>query len=429
MNSESQNQNASASGAGGGMCPAFPVWAASADLVRDGWQPDTVDKSATGCGCKFPQGALAHPEGFPLGAVLRSRAVPAGELLMEAQGKLALAVVKAQVRALAARMMAKGKAIGSGTIEDAQGAALLAVVQWRAGQAVDGADGGLALVAWRAACASVKRDELGESVELSSLTAEGLFGSCLPLPALLGDASRADKAARLRFERARARRPALLSRRIEFLQASTSSAKRRQSFEDIGKAAGLLLQGASLDQAARGAGYKAGGNACEADRLLQSVRRAFGVLLRFKRDVDGDPARRSWRGLPSAFTQCMHDLPAPSLPGSLRFHPAPPPPAGRTVRLVRGAVARHGKGARAALRGKVLHLSGVRRLHGASAVKANIQAKARRQAPRQAKARARAGVRARQAMRDAKALGVWLERKRDGFGAWVLAYHAHLAGE
>src|SRR5207244_1172341 len=124
------------------------------------------------------------------------------------------------------------------------GAGAAAVVQWRNGAELDGADRGAAGVSWRAVVQSVAFDWFGESIEdwreSSGGGADGfdlLTGSAMPLPALVGDGSRAERASRLLFERARAKRPSLLARRIESLKLRRGRGKRGELIDKVHRAA------------------------------------------------------------------------------------------------------------------------------------------------------------------------------------------------
>src|SRR5258707_1120246 len=74
-----------------------------------------------------------------------------------------------------------------------------------------------------------------------------LTGSALPLPALVGDGSRSERATRLLFERTRAKRPALLARRVESIKAQGGRGKRGELIDKVHRAAVLLLHGEQID--------------------------------------------------------------------------------------------------------------------------------------------------------------------------------------
>jgi hypothetical protein len=174
------------------------------------------------------------------------------------------------------------------SIRDAIGAGAAALTAWRAGEGhlpcpgeADGAwqrDGAgvkpllaAARVAWRAVVESISADTCGESVPLSSLSADWL--AAIPMPS----ESRAERLARLQVERMAARRSGLLVRRIAALKASGKGL--RGLADKIGQAAALLLAGETLDAAAA-AGFRAsakrgggGGGTSAGDRLCQALRR------------------------------------------------------------------------------------------------------------------------------------------------------------
>jgi hypothetical protein len=225
-------------------------------------------------------------ESLPVTSAVFGRVQSGGALLLEVQGQADLALAERQAASLGERMKRKGLCSDT-TIEEGVSAGLLALTQWRNGQAVDGSEGGANLVCWRAVQASMSQDTFGDTIELSEFTGEGLAASMLPLPQLSGDDSRMDKATRLLFERARAKRPGLLARRVAMIKAQGGRGKRAESVERVGRAALLLLQGKSIDDAASGAGFKSagkarpGGGAVRAgDRLAQAVRR-LGFQFRF----------------------------------------------------------------------------------------------------------------------------------------------------
>jgi hypothetical protein len=123
-------------------------------------------------------------------------------------------------------------------------------------------------------------------------TWDSLTGSALPLPSLTGDASRQDKASRLLFERARAKRPALLAKRFAVIQANRLGARGRASdaVDRVHRASLLLLQGESLERAALAVGYHDTGTGRHAikagDSLTKAVRR-LGFRVAFnQRDID-----------------------------------------------------------------------------------------------------------------------------------------------
>ncbi len=190
-------------------------------------------------------------------------------------------------RAMAARLkrsMARdGRVMSNATEQDAIGAGAAAVVRWRNGHSCEGAEYGARGVCWRAVVASVSEDSLGESIEDWRGDDDGadcwdsLTGSALPLPSLVGDGSRAECRARLLFERARAKRPALLARRIESLKARGGRGKRGELLDKLHRAAVLLLHGEGIDAAATAAGFKSSGAGRQAvragDMLMRAARR------------------------------------------------------------------------------------------------------------------------------------------------------------
>jgi hypothetical protein len=323
---------------------------------------------------------------------MRLRAIPAGPLLTECQGQLDLAEARGQAARLAASMARDGREMSDTSEAEAVGAGCLAVVAWRNGQDVAGVEIGARGVCWRAIVQSVARDSFGESIELwrendgegGADCFDSLTGSALPLPRLLGDASRAERAARLLFERARAKRPGLLARRIEAIKAKGGRGRRAASVDRVHRAAVLLLHGESIDKAASAAGFKASGQPGRqfkpaGDQFAQAVRR---LGFRFRLNLrQGDPKERKPGGgvfvpMSSATAQ------------ALSFHPS------ALVPLDNG-------------RGGKQRVAKIRRLQRARARAAKLQAA---RAAWTARAAKRAGKRrdlARAARRGDKAAGLW----------------------
>jgi hypothetical protein len=101
---------------------------------------------------------------------------------------------------------------------------------------------------------------------------------------LVGDGSRDERAARLLFERARAKRPALLARRVEILKAQGGRGKRADLIDKVHRAAVLLLHGESVDTAAASAGFRASGagrHTMRAGDMLARAARRLGFRVQF----------------------------------------------------------------------------------------------------------------------------------------------------
>src|ERR1019366_1728324 len=134
------------------------------------------------------------------------------------------------------------------------------------------------LVCWQAIQRSMSADTYDDTVPVQDFSLEQLAALVLPLPQLLGDDSRQDKAARLMFERARARRPALLAGRIAELKARGGRGKRQDTIDRIGHACLLMLQGETIRNAAVLVGFTghqggARGATRPEDALASAVRR------------------------------------------------------------------------------------------------------------------------------------------------------------
>ena len=243
-------------------------------------------------------------DSVPITAAITGRLQPGGSLLLEVQGQSDLAMAERQAAKLAGTMdKAKGASqrTSYATVCEGVSAGIAALTAWHNGQAVEGGEGQTGLVCWRAVESSMSADTLGDTVTLSEFTPDSLAASMLPLPQLLGDDSREDKASRLLFERARSKRPALLSKRIAAIQAMGGRGKRKELVERVGRACRLILQGEPLDKAAELAGFKAGenkggkgGKNRAGDQLARAVRRlGFKFLFTLREHERREAVRRA----------------------------------------------------------------------------------------------------------------------------------------
>jgi hypothetical protein len=266
--------------------PSVHVWADVAPL------PEFKIELGTGAGAGG--GAVLVSEAcldfLSIGVALASASIPAGPLLRECQGLQVLAMARAQAAKLAKSMQRDGRGMSSTSQDEAAAAGAAAVVAWRNGAKLDGAKQGARGVCWRAVVRAVAMDSFGESIEHwrdldgGADCFDKLTGSALPLPALVGDGSRDERATRLLFERARAKRPALLARRVESLKAGGGRGKRAESIDRVHRAAILLLHGEDMDTAAQAAGFKPSGSGRQAvragDMLMRAARR-LGFRVQF----------------------------------------------------------------------------------------------------------------------------------------------------
>jgi hypothetical protein len=270
------------------IAPQNHVWA---DLGTE-YKPFKIERE-TGAGAGRVGAVLVSEalDRLPIGAALSSVAMPCGYLLHEAQGQGVLDMARKQAAKLRQSMRRDGRKMSDTTEQEAIAAGAGAVVRWRNGEDCDGAEHGAAGVCWRAIVQSVAQDSFGESIEDwrgqdddGADSFDTLTGSALPLPSLVGDGSRSERASRLLFERARAKRGDLLARRIESLKAKGGRGKRGELIDKIHRAAILLLHGESVDNAATGAGFKPYGSGRHAvragDSLMQAFRR-LGFRVRF----------------------------------------------------------------------------------------------------------------------------------------------------
>lgn len=203
-------------------------------------------------------------EAMTIKQALASGETASGPLLLEAQGQLDIALARACVRRLVARMAADGRPVSDTTQADAIAAGCLALVQWR--QRGDIGERLAARVAWRAVVDEVSADCLGDSVPVHTVADDWLWFNRAQ-----GDESRPERAARLLVERLAKTRHARLLRRLANLPPGRG--KRKEAIERVGRAAVFLLQGERLDTAAAMAGFKASGSTRAGDRLVRSVAR------------------------------------------------------------------------------------------------------------------------------------------------------------
>lgn len=192
-----------------------------------------------------------------------------GPLLLEAQGQTDIALARACVRKLVARMAADGRPVSDTTQADAISAACLALTEWRSKG--DIGERLTARVAWRAVVDEVSADCLGDSIPLHAVADDWLWFNRAQ-----GDESRIERAARLVVERLAKTRHARLLRRLANLPPGRG--KRKEAIERVGRAAVFLLQGERLDTAAAMAGFKArsdghGKSKNHGDALIQAVKR------------------------------------------------------------------------------------------------------------------------------------------------------------
>jgi hypothetical protein len=211
----------------------------------------------------------APVEAMTVSQALASNESAAGPLLLEAQGQLDIALARACVRKLVARMAADGRPVSDTTQADAIAAGCLALTQWR--QRGDNGERLAARVAWRAIVDEISADCLGDSVPVHTVAEDWLWHNRAQ-----GDESRLERAARFKVERLAKTRHARLLRRLANLPPGRG--KRKESIERVGRAAVFLLQGERLDTAAAMAGFKARGDGHgktknHGDALIQAVKR------------------------------------------------------------------------------------------------------------------------------------------------------------
>lgn len=223
-------------------------------------------------------------EAMTIRQALASSEQAAGPLLLEAQGQTDIALARACVRRLVARMAADGRPVSDTTQADAVAAGCLALTQWR--QCGDIGERLAARLAWRAVVDEVSDEWLGDSIPVHTVEDDWLWHNRAQ-----GDESRLERAARLKVERLAKTRHARLLRRLANLPPGRG--KRKEAIERVGRAAVFLLQGERLDTAAELAGFKAradghGKAKNHGDALIQAVKR-IGLI------HDGFAIRRARR--------------------------------------------------------------------------------------------------------------------------------------
>lgn len=181
---------------------------------------------------------------------------------------------------LARRIRADGREISQASVDDATGAGVLALVQWRLGAGAG--ENSAARVAWRAVVDDMSRDTIGTSTVCVHTVDE----DWLWFNRSQGDESREERAARFKVERMAARRIQRLAYRVAQLPAGRG--KRKEVIERVQRAATFLVQGETLDEAAKLAGFNASGDSRAGDRLIQAVKR-LGLI------GDGFAIRRASR--------------------------------------------------------------------------------------------------------------------------------------
>lgn len=237
--------------------------------VRGAGQLVSVEAALTAAGITQPITTTTRVpvEAMSIAQALASREQAAGALLLEAQGQLDIALARACMRKLVARMAADGRPVSDTTQADAVAAGCMALVQWRA----NGGEGErlAARVAWRAVVDEISADCLGDAIPVHTVDDDWLWFNRAQ-----GDESRLERAARLSVERLAKTRHARLLRRMANLPPGRG--KRKEAIERTGRAAVFLLQGERLDTAAAMAGFKTktdrktGG---AGDRLVEAVKR------------------------------------------------------------------------------------------------------------------------------------------------------------
>jgi hypothetical protein len=278
---------------------------------------------------------------------LRSVEQPAGPLLLEVQGQMDQALCERLLKTLHSRMVGNGRRVEwcggqwSPTFQDALGAGLLALAQWRAGVDVEGAEHGAAAVVWRAMVASIDSDTWGDSPAGVAAVAE--LQAWLELEnvgASPWEIRREWHLERLRHghqQHKQARRLAMVEQVRDGLAAGRG---RRAALADkVKQATVLMLSGMVADEAAAAAGFKAsaggrggGGKVKPADRLAAALKRA-GVAIVAKRgrwadDTDEFKAAAR-RGAAADLAVTFHGWPSlpdfvPAVPSAVIIPPLHP---------------------------------------------------------------------------------------------------------
>ncbi len=225
-----------------------------------------------------------------MGEELASRAVPLGSLLREVQGASDLRLARACARRLVAKIKANGGQINEDTERDAVGAGVVALAKWRTGE---GDEPRAARVCWRGVEREVSGDILGDSIELSGVSAEWLMDiqkvEPLAVACVGGYETRDERARRYLTERGAARRASKVFPILERFAAGAGQ-RRRELADRIGRACLLLIGGESLDAAALAVGFHASGRSSAGDRLARAARAVMpGVHFDLRAPVKAKP--------------------------------------------------------------------------------------------------------------------------------------------
>jgi len=301
--------NQSNTGAGAGENEALQAWETS----------DAVATYASGQGWSAPLVTEQHKAGFSsiLRFWLASKERAAGPLLQAVQGQLDSALCSALLFTLHRRMVSNGRrsewfpgglrkvpmvtdgkktwhyvespGVWSATFADALGAGVVALQLWRAGQTlervegqdmllasanVEGGEFGASGVAWRAMVTSIDSDVWGQTD-----AGQAWARDWIELIMAGGAVTAAGILSQWRGERQRGKRLALVESMRDSLAAGRG---RRAALADkVKHAAVLMIGGASADDAASAAGFKAssggkghGGKVRSSDRLSAALTRA-----------------------------------------------------------------------------------------------------------------------------------------------------------
>src|ERR1017187_10078415 len=135
-------------------------------------------------------------DSVPIAQAVTGQEQPCGSLLLEIQGQSDFDIAWRQARKLGGLMKFKGFCSDT-TIEEGLSDGLLALTAWHNQTTVHGASEPTArAVSWQAVQRSMSADAYGDTDSLDTFSPDSLAASALPLPQLVGDDNRSDKAAR-----------------------------------------------------------------------------------------------------------------------------------------------------------------------------------------------------------------------------------------
>ena len=169
-------------------------------------------------------------------------------------------------RKLARKVTGRGGFVNEATLADLAAAGHAAVLAWRSGVAMPGQDKGAAGVAWRAAVAELDSDQFGRRMGSDLVPWDEATAALIESVGVESAAGRRLQVGRWLQERKIARRPGRLGKVAAAATAAAtagldgrSAGRRKLAMERAFSAVAAVVAGASVDEAAGAAGFKASG--------------------------------------------------------------------------------------------------------------------------------------------------------------------------